>query len=143
MAEENYPFVTRSVLFRKVHVERKPEVPAGTEYKLQAVVLFPTPKEEDLIQVNLRLENEEDSPVWIQLEVIAIYRCVGVDRKAGYQLIVEYLENQGLNVLWSQASLMVRMLTAAMEIEPIVFHAPMKFDLGAAREAILKTLENK
>jgi hypothetical protein len=129
MNNPKYPFRLVNAFLIELSFQRAPEMPASIPLNLKALIRVDDQKFPQL-GVHLRLQTEgDDQPLKIQAEVVGWFDLVEDQPVPGREVVVDFLNERALFMLWPYISLPIRQVTAQMGIAPVVMAAPYHFEL--------------
>jgi len=100
------------------------------------VKLFPRKKNAHRFQFNVRAISPPEAPINLLLELVALFDYSNKDTDPDNDLIIEYLEDQGLLLLTPMITQFLSILTSQMGMQPIIARPPSKIFLKELREKI-------
>ena len=126
--EIKYPFRLTNAFFSTVNCRRKPEMPANIETEFSIQVRVEHGDYPQKLQVNLKIESPDTSPLAVQLELISIFELVEDFPRPTANIIVHFLNEQALHMLWPYAKQMISQLTGQMGMNPINIQTPYSYN---------------
>lgn len=127
--ETKYPFKLTHVFFSTVNCRRKPEMPADIETEFSIQVRVEHGDYPQKLQVNLKIESPDDSPLTVQLELISIFELVEDLPKPAVSEVMDFLNDQALHMLWPYVKQMISQLTGQMGMNPVNIPTPYSYNL--------------
>jgi hypothetical protein len=128
------PFELRDVFFVNIHTQRAGKVTDPITLNIAIGVRFDVahlPK----LEVGMHIATPpEEKTVVIQLDLVSIYEALDGATNMDESVVVDFINQKALPMLWPYGDLLVRQLSASMGIPAIKVHLPFVFDIP--REAI-------
>jgi len=135
--EQKYPFKLVHAFFSAIKCERKPQMPEHIETNLLGQVKIDRDNYPHKLQVNLKLESSEDSPLTVHLELIGLFELLDGYPEPDIDAIQGFLNEQALHMLWPYAKQMILQMTGQMGMNPVNMPTPYYYNLPVS------VLENK
>lgn len=129
-----FPYKLKDVLFSTVKFERGivPEGQVLAKFDVQVKTIdegFPKS-----LQVNLKVETSEESPVDIRLVLIGLFELLEEQDEPGPEIIPDLLNERVLFMLWPYITQMVMQTTTMMGIPPINIPTPFQYNFAPSGE---------
>lgn len=123
----SYPFSLLTAFFISLQFMRKPEVPSGLTLAIEVGIKVTFENYPNQFQINLLLTSQKDAPIEFKLELVGLFEYKGTNPEADKEKIPEFLNNQGLFMLWPYMTQIAKIITADMGISPINLNLPSEF----------------
>lgn len=129
-ANVQYPFHFKKAFFIKIVLERTPIAPNEEDLEFKAETkcqLNSFEQEHRTLQINLRMSTVKDKPFNFSLEMVGLFEVDrGID-DPNQDLVVDFVNNRGLPLLWPQFLPAMSSLTALMNIKEMSLPIPDVF----------------
>ena len=129
MNNPKYPFRLTNAFLIELSFQRAPQVPEPIPLNLNVLVKV-VDLEFPKLEVRLRLQTEgDDQPLKIVAEVVGMFDLVEGQPVPGREIVVEFLNERALFMLWPYISLPIQQITAQMGTGPVALAVPYHFEL--------------
>ena len=123
-----YPFKLTHVFFSTISCRRKPEMPDNIETDFSIQVKVEPDNYPQKLQVDLKIESSDASPLTVQLELVSIFELVEDLPEPAVNTIVHFLNEQALHMLWPYVKQMISQLTGQMGMNPVNIQTPYSYN---------------
>jgi hypothetical protein len=124
----SYPFELANAFFVCIDLQRSLEVKANAVSEFTIQLKITLDKYPERVQVNIRTQPKEDAPIKFSLELVGIFNYTGNSPDADRSRINEFLNNQGILMLWQYIVFLVRTIAPHIGTEGV--HIPMQPDIA-------------
>lgn len=126
--EIRYPLRLKNAFFTSLQLSRVPELPESLELNLDIQVAVNDKQFPDLLQIRLKLETPGEQPLMLSAELVGFFSRVEELPKPDRSIISDFVNEQGLHMLWPYMAQMLRLVTGQMGMNPINIRTPYMFD---------------
>ena len=109
-----YPFRLDNAFFISLHFARVPEMPDQIELNLPAQLKVREENYPSRLQIDLKLETEDDSPLSLCLELVALFDLLEGYPEPERSIIPDFVNEQALHMIWPYMTQMVTQVTSQM-----------------------------
>jgi hypothetical protein len=129
MSNPQYPFRLVNALLTEISCQRAPEAPVPVPLNFNVLVKV-VDVEFPKLEVHLRLQAVDDNqPLKILAEVVGLFDLVEGQPVPGREIVIDFLNDRALFLLWPYLSLPIQQITAQMGTAPVTLAAPYHFEL--------------
>ena len=128
-ASVKYPFSLTNSFFTSIHLGRGPEVPKSLNLNLNAQTRIREEESTSRIQVDLRVFTVGEQPVEVSIELVALFDCPEDITKPEHGVVLEFVEQRALYMMWPMIAQMIRQVTGSMGMNPLNMQVPVEFEL--------------
>jgi preprotein translocase subunit SecB len=136
MAKRKYPLKLDDAFFGQLEFKRLPKMPDQLEIYVGIQVKIVDRDFPERLEVHLKAETDEDSPLTIRVVVIGLFSLIKGEPEPEPNLIQDFVVDRALYMLWSYIDHIVTQNTAKMGIKPIRLRWPIDFDYEPPAELL-------
>jgi hypothetical protein len=115
--KKSYPFNLTNSFFICLDIQRGPEVPPNLVLAITTEIKVVDIKFPDQFQVNLKVNSQNDDPIKFSLELVGLFSYTGNQPELDKNKFIDFLNDQGLYMMWPHLTHMLRFLSAQMGMQ--------------------------
>jgi hypothetical protein len=127
-----YPFKLIDVFFPQIYFHRAPEIGREEQtYSLNFNVKVVEENYPSESEIHCLLKTEENSPIAINLYLVAKYEYIGDDPERDRGLVHQFAREKAVYLLWPQFTQLITTNTSLLGLLPSKILTPFNLDLKA------------
>lgn len=124
-------FILKDIIFKKLFVERPSHVPDDLKINVSiAGQIIENAANENYLEIHLGVISEEESLIKIEIQAVSLFD--GLVEGMPPQTLREFVEHQGLPVMFAMIRQQVLVLTSQMGMRSIKLNDPQRYNLQEA-----------
>lgn len=127
MSRTTYPFILKNALFTKLEFSRESQAIEDVQIKFSFQIRINADRYPH-IEIFLKLETLEETPVKIFLELVGIYDLAEGFEPPDRDIVNEFVQEKAIFMLWQYLNQTIKQITTMMGINPLNLDTPVAFN---------------